>query len=125
MPNTFHIRPASNDREDGRRILEFVDSQLPYLQSLGSEAQWGLEPFGDDERTQEGYKDIITNSEETEKGKPWDRDSTKAFIAEIEIPCKKITPQLEKLLSPQDPAGSDGAVRLRVASMFIDGRSVG
>ncbi|KAK4497838.1 hypothetical protein PRZ48_010492 [Zasmidium cellare] len=125
MANTFYIRPASNALEDGRRILEFVDSQLPYLQRLGSEGQWGLEPFGDDERTQQGYKGIVTNSEATEKGRPWDRNSTKAFIAEVDIPVEKLTPEIKAIMSPQEATESNGFVRLRVASMFVDGRSVG
>lgn len=48
MMSGFQLRTACGDNDDdGWFVIHAFDSALPYLASIGSEAQWGTQPFSE------------------------------------------------------------------------------
>lgn len=118
MPSIY-IRPASTAADDGLRLLRNYDSQLPWLSSIGSSAQWGSSPRSDQEDQRAKYRSKIESSERGWND-PWSRDWVRAYIAEVEIKREDLSSELLELATGST---SDAAVRLPVAGMVLQGRS--
>ena len=118
MVPKYHIRPASSAQEDGKKILEFTDSQLPYLASIGSAEQWGSASVSVRDAAQQKYKRLVERSEE---GQTWGTDWIKIFILDVEVENDDLTEDLRRLV-PLPGQESKHAV-LPVAAMMLEGRS--
>jgi hypothetical protein len=82
--SSIHIRPASTAKDDGLRLLRNFDSQLPWLSSIGSSAQWGNSTRSDQEDQRAKYRSKVESSERGWND-PWSRDWVRAYIAEAEV----------------------------------------
>lgn len=118
MVPKYHIRPASSAQEDGKKILEFTDSQLPYLASIGSAEQWGSASVSVRDAAQQKYKRLVERSEEEQT---WGTDWIKIFILDVEVEYDDLTDDLRRLV-PSRGQESKHAV-LPVAAMILEGRS--
>lgn len=118
MVPKYHIRPASSAQEDGKKILEFTDSQLPYLASIGSAEQWGSASVSVRDAAQQKYKRLVERSEEEQT---WGTDWIKIFILDVEVEDDDLTEDL-RCLVPSRGQESKRAV-LPVAAMILEGRS--
>ena len=119
MPPTFHIRPASLAARDNERVLEFFDSQLHWLETVGSGAQWGSNPRGDDEVFQKKYRSKIQRSEAC-IGKPYSSNWTRAYILEAEVDAESLSAEVKQL---SEPPKENGRARVPVAAMILDSKS--
>ena len=117
MPSIY-IRPASTALDDGLRLLRNFDSQLPWLSSIGSSAQWGSSSRSDQENQRATYRSKVDSSERG-WNYPWSRDWVRAYIAEVEVKREDLSSELLELAIE---SASD-AVRLPVAGMILEGRS--
>ncbi|EXJ80120.1 hypothetical protein A1O1_08262 [Capronia coronata CBS 617.96] len=117
MPSIY-IRPASTATDDGLRLLQNFDSQLPWLSSIGSSAQWGGSSRSEQEDQRAKYRSKVESSERGWNN-PWSRDWVRAYIAEVEMKREDLSSELLELAieSPND------AVRLPVAGMILQGQS--
>lgn len=118
MVPKYHIRPASSAQEDGKKILEFTDSQLPYLASIGSAEQWGSASVSVRDAAQQKYKRLVERSEEDQT---WGTDWIKIFILDVEVENDDLTEDL-RLLVLSHGQESKHAV-LPVAAIILEGRS--
>lgn len=119
MAPKYHIRPASSAQEDGKRILEFTDSQLPFLATIGSAGQWGSASVSVRDAAQQKYKRLVERSEEEQR---WGIDWIKIFMLDVELENGDELPDdVRSLVTPRD-AGSRRAV-LPVAAVILEGRS--
>lgn len=118
MPLNYHIRPASSLQEDGKKILEFTDSQLPYLAQIGSAEQWGSASISVRDAAQRKYKQLVERSEEEQI---WGPDWLQIFVLDVEVEDAAL-PEYRR-----DSAllhGREGkTTRLPVAAMILEGRS--
>ncbi|KAI4208897.1 MAG: hypothetical protein LQ351_008109 [Letrouitia transgressa] len=117
MPS-IHIRPASTATDDGLRLLRNFDSQLPWLSSIGSSAQWGSSPRTEQEDQRAKYRSKVESSERGWND-PWSRDWVRAYIAEVEIKREDLSSELLELAIES----TNDAVRLPVAGMILQGQS--
>ena len=115
---TYHIRGASTIADDGMRMLHFFDSQLPWLATVGSGAQWGSEPVSVKEGAQTKYRNKVARSE-AHWDDPFSRDWIRAYIAEVDVPVERLTAEVVALGVDND----DGTRRVPVAAMTLEGRS--
>lgn len=120
MP-TLHIRPATLAAEDSKRLLEFVDSQLPWLATVGSGAQWGSESRNNEE-SQAKYRSKVKRSE-AQMDQPFSPDWIRVYIADAEVEASHLTPELKPLAVGSSSATQDGYVRIPVAAMVLDSKS--
>ena len=118
MVPKYHIRPASSAQDDGKKILEFTDSQLPYLASIGSAEQWGSASVSVRDAAQQKYKRLVERSEEEQT---WGTDWTKIFILDAEVDNDELSDDFRSLVTSHDQ-DSRHAV-LPVAAMILEGRS--
>lgn len=118
MPPKYNIRPASSAQEDGKKILEFTDSQLPYLAAIGSAEQWGSASVSVRDAAQQKYRRLVERSEEEQT---WGTDWIKIFILDVEVENDELPDDLKRLVPSYD-WGSKCAV-LPVAAMILEGRS--
>jgi hypothetical protein len=118
MAPRYHIRPASSAQEDGKKILEFTDSQLPYLAAIGSAEQWGSASVSVRDAAQQKYKRLVERSEEEQT---WSTDWIKIFILDGEVEDEGLPDEVRSLVSSRD-RDSKHAV-LPVAAMILEGRS--
>lgn len=83
MPS-FSIRPAELERSDHELLLDFWDSQIPWLSSKGSSGQWGTQSIRTSrpEAIDRAF-DFVTRSLEIGE---WGPDWCRAFIAEAGSP---------------------------------------
>lgn len=118
--SSIHIRPASAANDDGLRLLQNLDSQLPWLSSIGSNAQWGNSSRSDQEDQRAKYRSKI---EDSERGwdHPWSRDWIRAYIAEVEVKREDLSFELLELAI--ESTKDDISVRLPIAGMILQGRS--
>ncbi|KJZ76020.1 hypothetical protein HIM_04476 [Hirsutella minnesotensis 3608] len=114
----IHIRPASTALDDGLRLLQNFDSQLPWLSSIGSSAQWGASTRSDREDVRAEYRGKV---ERSERGwdDPWTRDWVRAYVAEVQVKREDLSPELLELAIEN----TTDTVRLPVAGMVLQGRS--
>lgn len=119
MPSTFHIRPASIRAGDDERVLAFFDSQLQWLETIGSGGQWGSNPRGNEEAYQKKYHDKIQRSEDC-IGKPFGSDWSQAYILEAEVDLGSLDAEVRSLLMPCE---NEGKARVPVAAMILDSKS--
>lgn len=120
MAPRYHIRPASSAQEDGKRILEFTDSQLPYLAQIGSAGQWGSASVSGRDEAQQRYKKLVERSEEPQT---WSTDWIQILILDVELDAKsdEVPDELRQSAASQDLKGD--RLRLPVAAMVLEGRS--
>ena len=118
MVPKYHIRPASSAQEDGRKILEFTDSQLPYLASIGSAEQWGSASVSVRDAAQQKYKRLVERSEEEQT---WGTDWIKIFILDVEAENDELPDDVRSLVISSDQDSRH--VVLPVAAMILEGRS--
>ncbi|EXJ93151.1 hypothetical protein A1O3_01708 [Capronia epimyces CBS 606.96] len=120
MPS-ISIRPASTATDDGLRLLRNFDSQLPFLSSIGSSAQWGSSSRSDQEDQRAKYRGKVESSE---RGwdHAWSRDWVRAYIAEVEIKREDLSSELLELATDTSES-TTAAVRLPVAGMILQGQS--
>lgn len=116
MASKYHIRRASSHLEDGRRFLEFCDSQLPHLAFIGSEGQWGTESLSAGEKAQEKYRNLVERSEE---GSTWGDDWIRFFFLETEIDESALPDNVPPSMVVRDPQRPRPAVA--VAAMILEG----
>lgn len=112
------IRPATTATDDGLRLIRNFDSQLSWLSSIGSSAQWGSSPRSNEESQLVRYRGKVESSE-----RGWNdafsRDLIKIYIAEVELRANELLPELLELTTE-----STGEIlRLPVAGMILQGRS--
>lgn len=120
MPS-IHIRPASTATDDGLRYLRNFDSQLPWLSSIGSSAQWGSSTRSDQEDLRAKYRGKVESSERGWND-PWSRDWVRAYVAEVEI--KREDENLSsELLELATKCTNNDALRLPIAGMILQGQS--
>lgn len=81
MP-AFKIRPATVTAADADTFLNFYDSHLDWLRSIGSGEQWGTESIWKNADAVEDVRDQFARSE---KNLQWDPDWCRAYIAEAEV----------------------------------------
>jgi hypothetical protein len=119
MVPKYHIRPASSAQEDGKKILEFTDSQLPFLASIGSAEQWGSASVSIRDAAQQKYKRLVERSEEEQA---WGLDWIQISILDVEVDHEDLPDGIrrESLLCDR---GSKSVVVLPVAAMVLEGRS--
>lgn len=119
MPPRFHIRPVFSALDDGLRILNFVDSQLPFLASVGSEGQWGSDLLSGDAEKQEGYRKMVKRAESQH---PWGELWTRAFVAEVETDRNTLPDELRNLPKPNSAPGTSesGLCLLPVAAIVLE-----
>ncbi|KAJ9614159.1 hypothetical protein H2200_002295 [Cladophialophora chaetospira] len=120
----IHIRPASTATDDGLRLLRNFDSQLSWLSSIGSSAQWGDTSRSDQEDHRAKYRGKVERSERGWND-PWSRDWVRAYIAEVEVKREDLSSELLAIAgeSTKDAAADADAVRLPVAGMILQGQS--
>lgn len=120
MAPKYHIRPASSVQEDGKRILEFTDSQLPYLAQIGSAGQWGSASIAVRDAAQQRYRKLVERSEEQQT---WGTDWIKILILDVEVDAKStdIPDEVRRLIVAEGLGGN--RVMLPVAAMVLEGRS--
>lgn len=118
MSVRHHIRPASSTLQDGKRILAFADSQLAYLDKIGSGDQWGTESISASDALQEKYKLLVKRSEEKHN---WGGDWIQISILEVEVDSKALSDDLKHLLPHDEP--TEERTNLPVAAMILEGRS--
>ncbi|CAI6231641.1 unnamed protein product [Periconia digitata] len=119
MSSTFHIRPASLAAKDDERMLSHFDSQLKWLESIGSGGQWGPNPRSNNEAFQEKIRGKIQLSE-TCMEKPFSSKWARAYISEAEVDADSLSEELKQL---SGPPLENGRVRVPVASMILDSKS--
>jgi hypothetical protein len=118
MTPKYHIRPASSAQEDGAKILEFTDSQLPYLASIGSAEQWGSASIAARDAAQLKYAQLV---ERSEKPQTWGLDWYQMVMLEVEVDSDSVP---DDLRSSALSHGQEGKlVRLPVAAMVLEGQS--
>ena len=120
MAPTFHIRPASLSAGDNKRVLAFFDSQLKWLESVGSGAQWGSEGRSKDETIQEKYRAKIERSEAC-MGQPYGPNWIQAYIIEAEVDRDAVSADIQELATD---VGGTGRVRVSVGGMVLDAKSL-
>jgi hypothetical protein len=118
MTPRYHIRPASSAQEDGKKILEFTDSQLPHLAQIGSEKQWGSASISVREASQRKYKQLVEWSEESQR---WGPDWIQIFLLDVEVRPNDLPEVLQASALPRDQDAK--TARLSVAAMVLEGRS--
>ncbi|USW55941.1 Putative acyl-CoA N-acyltransferase [Septoria linicola] len=119
MPPRFHIRPVSSALDDGLRIINFVDSQLPFLARVGSEGQWGSDLLSGDAEKQQGYRKMVKCAESQH---PWGEQWTRAFVAEVELDRDTWPDELHNLSRPNYAPGTSGSESylLPVAAIVLE-----
>ena len=117
--SSLHIRPASSAADDGLRLLHNFDSQLPWLATVGSSEQWGSSPRSAEEELRAKYRAKVEKSE-IEWDRPFSKDWTRAYIAEVEVAEEDVTAELRELTAQ----GTKGNLRLPVAAMILAGESM-
>jgi hypothetical protein len=118
MVPKYQIRPASSAQEDGKKILEFSDSQLPYLASIGSAEQWGSASASIRDAAQQKYKRLVERSEEEQT---WGLDWIQIFVVDVEVNHEDLPDGFGHEAISQDREGK--RVVLPVAAMILEGRS--
>ena len=120
MATKYHIRPASSAQEDGKKILEFTDSQLPYLAQIGSAGQWGSASVSGRDEAQQRYKKLVERSEEPQT---WGTEWIKILILDVEVDAKsdQVPNEFRQSMTLKDLHGDQ--TRLPVAAMVLEGRS--
>ena len=119
MAPTFYIRPASLAARDNERLLAFFDSQLQWLETIGSHAQWRSSPRGDKEPFQKKFHSKIQRSE-ARIGKPYKSDWNRAYILEAEVDADSLSAELRQL---SEPPNENGRARVPVAGMILESKS--
>jgi len=80
----FTIRKATLDRGDPELFVDMMDSQIPWLSSIGSSGQWGSLPI------REARPNIVSRPQDwikrSEEQKAWCREWCRAFVAEVPAP---------------------------------------
>ncbi|RJE24078.1 hypothetical protein PHISCL_03567 [Aspergillus sclerotialis] len=114
----MYIRPAATATDDGLRYLQIFDSQLGWLCSIGSSPQWGSSPRSNKEELQVEYRNKVKSSEQC-WNEPWNRESVRAYIAEIEIKQVELPHRLLELAIES----TNNRVRVPVAGMVLQGQS--
>lgn len=115
----LHIRPASSAADDGLRLLENLDHQLPWLATVGSGSQWGTEPRSTKEDQLAKSRAKVEQSE-AQWDQPWSVDWMRAYIAEAEVTEDGLGAEQRELASEV----SDGKLRLPVAGMILSAESM-
>lgn len=118
MAPRYHIRSASSAKEDGKKILEFTDSQLPYLAKIGSVGQWGSASVSIRDATQQKYKGLVERSEEEQT---WGPDWIQIFVLDVEVKSDEVPEDFRSSAISHDQR--DGHVTLPVAAVILEGRS--
>lgn len=114
----MYIRPAATATDDGLRYLQNFDSQLDWLCSIGSSAQWGSSPRSNKEELRVKYRGIVKSSEQY-WNEPWSRESVRAYIAEIEMKQEELSHELLELAIKT----TNDTARVPVAGMVLQGQS--
>lgn len=120
--SSIYIRPASTAADDGLRFLRNLDSQLPWLSSIGSSAQWGTSTRSDQEDLRAKYRGKVESSERHWNDPSWSRDWVRAYVAEVEIERgEDVSSELLELAT--ECTNDDAHLRLPVAGMVLQGQS--
>ena len=119
MTTTFSIRPATLESGDDKRVLAYFDSQLQWLETVGSGAQWGSTPRGHLDDYQEKYRAKIGRSEAC-KGKPFGPDWIQAYIIEAEVDNHALGAELRQLA---EETGGDRRAMIPVAALVLEDKS--
>lgn len=117
--SSLQIRPASTSADDGLRLLQYVDSQLAWLATIGSATQWGSDPRSVQEDTRAKYRAKIAQSE-AEWDRKYDEEWLRAYIAEMVVDSNDLTSE-QRALSTE---ASNNKLHLAVAGMILAGRSM-
>ena len=119
MAPKYHIRPTSSAKEDGKKILEFTDSQLPYLAAIGSAEQWGSASVSGRDAAQQKYKRLVERSEEEQV---WSTEWFKIFMLDVQVENDELPDDVRQLV-PLCDRESKRAVVMPVAALVLEGRS--
>ena len=119
MSSAFSIRPATLEARDDKRVLSYFDSQLQWLETVGSGAQWGSTPRGHKEDMKEKYRSKIERSEAC-IGKPFGPDWIQAYIMEAEVDVDSVNAELRQLATV---TGDGRCARVPVAAMILQAKS--
>ena len=100
------------------RLLECFDSQLPWLETVGSGAQWGSEQRSVSTEAQAKYRNKVERSE-AGWNDSFSRDWIRVYVAEVDVRIEDLTPELKDL----GYDNADGSFRVPIAAMSLEGRS--
>lgn len=78
--NTFTFRPATIAANDHELLVDFQESQIPWLSTVGSGEQWGTQPIR--ERNPQISDKTRAWIERSEKQAPWSNEWCRAYVAE-------------------------------------------
>jgi hypothetical protein len=116
MTGSLHIRPASLRQGDDTRILNYLDSHLSWLESVGSAGQWGTDPYSDNPKSQNKYRELVRESEQGFNQK-WTTESIQVYVAETIQDPSTLSDDLKQLSRHSE----DGELYLPVAIMVLRG----
>lgn len=119
MSPTFSIRPATLDVGDDKRFLAYFDSQLEWLETVGSGAQWGSSPRSHLDEYQKKYRAKIERSEAC-IGKSFGPDWIQAYIMEAKVDVDSLDAEVRQLARH---TGDDQRARVPVAAMVLEAKS--
>jgi hypothetical protein len=119
MSSTFSIRPATLEAGDDKRVLAYFDSQLQWLETVGSGGQWGSTPRSHKDDMKEKYRGKIERSEAC-IGKPFGPNWIQAYIMEAEVDVDSLNAELRQLAKI---TGDDLRARVPVAAMILEAKS--
>lgn len=119
MPHAFHIREASLAAKDDERILAFFDSQLQWLESVGSGGQWGSEPLSSDKQMQEKFRSYVRFSEAF-ADKSFSSDWTRTYVLEADVDAGTLAAEIALLAEPSD---EHGRAKVPVAAAILSAKS--
>lgn len=79
-PTPLTIRPATVAASDHELLVDFQDSQISWLSTVGSGGQWGTEPIR--QANPAASERARTWIERSERNTSWGNDWCRAFVAE-------------------------------------------
>lgn len=117
MPS-FQIRAATLAAGDDKRLVAFIDSQLPWLASQGSHDQWGEQEGAKDAEVLERYRETVRRSESSTDqslGSNW----CQASIAEADVPAGDLSAEQTCFMREAVDGESCG---VPVGGMILEGK---
>jgi hypothetical protein len=117
-PYQFSIRDAGLTDGDDSFIISVFDASLPYLDSIGSQAQWGSIPFSQRPGWVEETQRQIRESNEPSRISNDTVDALRILILEAEILKEQAVPALD-LKDMHSRVSEDGRCFVSVGFAFV------
>lgn len=117
------MRPASSAKDDGLRFLQQIDSQLPWLATVGAQEQWGSETRSNNPKSLAKYRSKIEEAE-ADAGKPWSTDAVRIWIVETTVRRSELdAAAAAEILGLDAVEDARGMVQLPVGSLMLEGKA--